>query len=330
VTGGALHVVSDAEAEVLGLRMEALRQLERRYPKPESRRAMKRSLARLAETFSQGQRTRETFEWELLFDDDQAGQVWESVARRYSRATALKDASFLRQMLRMCARVGLLTREEAAAACSFSTSGPSDGSRPGRTLTPSEVNRLVASCSEGGSSKQVADRDTALLLVLASTGARRSEVAAIEIENVHLDESRIWLTKTKSGLPRNAWLHPNAVEALATWMGELDRDRRMVFPALSRVGRPLTDVAMSDHQVWKIVRRRAEMAGLAGLTPHDLRRFVVSTLLDTTHDLALVARVVGHTNINTTARYDRRPDSRARAAVETLPLPSAGFCSEAG
>ena len=321
MSAAALRVVTDAEAEIIGLRAEALRRLRRRYPNPESCRAMEGSLRRLAQTFSAGQRTIDTFEWELLVDDDLAGQVWEAVAGTYSRATALKDASFLRQMLRCCCKVGLLTYEQSATARAVETGRGSPSTRPGMLLTPDDVNGLFEACWLDNASEAVAMRDVALLHTLASTGARRSETAAITTQNVHLDESRIWLTTTKNGTPRNAWLHRNSVEAVDAWRTALGDHRQALFPALSRTGRPLDDQPMSPHQIWKIVHRRADMAGLPGMTPHDLRRFVVSTLLDTTHDLALVARVVGHKNVNTTALYDRRPDARARAAIETLPLP---------
>jgi len=58
------------------------------------------------------------------------------------------------------------------------------------------------------------------------------------------------------------------------------------------------------------------------LTPHDMRRYLVSTQLDQGVDLALVARIVGHSNSAITATYDRRSDSRCRDAVASLNLPT--------
>ena len=70
-----LRIVTDAEADVLGLRAEALARLRRRYPKAESRRAMEGSLKRLVETFTGGVRTVDTFEWELLVDEELTSEV---------------------------------------------------------------------------------------------------------------------------------------------------------------------------------------------------------------------------------------------------------------
>jgi integrase len=79
---------------------------------------------------------------------------------------------------------------------------------------------------------------------------------------------------------------------------------------------------LSTHQARKIVRKRAAEAGYPTVAPHDLRRFLISTLVERV-DLALAARVVGHKNPATTAGYDRRPLARQRDAVASLTFPPA-------
>lgn len=46
------------------------------------------------------------------------------------------------------------------------------------------------------------------------SGARRDELAHVRMEDIYLNECRIWLGRTKGGRPRDAYLHPTAVEAL--------------------------------------------------------------------------------------------------------------------
>ena len=77
---------------------------------------------------------------------------------------------------------------------------------------------------------------------------------------------------------------------------------------------------LSTQQVRKIIHARAAEAGYTGVATHDLRRFLVSTLLQT-NDIALVAKVVGHKNPATTAGYDRRPLQHQRDAIASLRLP---------
>lgn len=63
------------------------------------------------------------------------------------------------------------------------------------------------------------------------------------------------------------------------------------------------------------------MAGVKPFTPHDLRRTFVSRLLDSGVDIAIVAKMAGHSNIQTTARYDRRPEEAKQRAANLLQIP---------
>jgi integrase len=142
----------------------------------------------------------------------------------------------------------------------------------------------------------------------------------VRVEDVHLAQARLQLLRTKGRRPRDAWLHPAAVDALARWLEVRGQAPGPLFVPLSRTGRPLLEHGeLSTHQVRKIVKARAAEAGREATT-HDLRRFVVGALLDH-HDVALVAKVVGHRDPRTTAGYDHRPKARQRDAVAGLRLP---------
>jgi integrase len=318
-----LHAVTDRESEEASLRVEALRRFKARYRhNPESQRAMVGALRRIAQTATDGQHDETTFPWDVIIDEDLARQVWDTVADIYARATVVKDASALRVMLDCCRKVGLLDHEEYAQAKQFEAKGGHVTASAGHYLTEQDVGAIVGSCRNSGTAN-TRIRDTALILALACSGARGDELAHVKLEHLHLEERRVWLHKTKSGEPRDAWLHPAAVTALERWLAVRGSVGQDLFVPLSRTGRPLGHHgAMSTHQVWKIVRRRAALAGLVGITPHDLRRFVVTTLLENGFDIALVAKTVGHKNPTTTAGYDRRPGQRQRDAVAQIRLPS--------
>jgi hypothetical protein len=49
----------------------------------------------------------------------------------------------------------------------------------------------------------------------------------------------------------------------------------------------------------------------------------VSRLLDSGVDIAIVAKMAGHSNVQTTARYDRRPEDAKRRAANLLEIPYA-------
>lgn len=325
-TGGGLHVVAPHEADLLGRRAEALRLFLARYRhNPGSQQTMYKALARVVHDFTRGRYRPETFEWEILVAADITGDVWGASASRHSRATALRDASALRVMLNCLHRVGLLSWEQYQAARAFETKNAHGYDLPpaGRYLSEADVAKIVEACQSSTSHQTTRVRDTALVLTFASTGCRGVELTGMRTEHLYLDERRVWLAHAKGGRQRDAWLHPAAVTALDRWLDVAGRARGPLFAPLDRAGKVKSASPLSGHQVWKIVRARAAAAGFPDVTPHDFRRFVISTLLST-HDLTLVCKVAGHANPATTARYDRRPAQGQRDAIATIDLPTPG------
>ncbi len=315
-------VSDDNDAAFLASVSYAWALFDRSYPNAESRRTMMGSLQRLVAAFSGESLPVRSFPWHWLVSEDLAESVWLPVRDSFSARTAKKDAAALKSILRCYFRAGLLTAEQYRSAVSFDTRiRRASRERVGRSLTPQELEHLANAITKGSKAVKVA-RDLALLLILASTGARRNEIANLELDDVDLLKRRVTLKVTKNGAERHAWLHPNAVVALKDWIGFRGSHSGPLFHPLTRSCEPLTDRRLSPHQMWKILRAYADLAGIGALTPHDLRRFAVSTLLDLGYDLALVSRIVGHKQMTTTIGYDLRPEARCREAVSKLPVPA--------
>lgn len=324
-----LHAVSDKEAKRLGKllakRADALRRFRARYRhNPESARAMLGALHRLTVRFTAGEHDETTFPWELLVDRDLAQLMWSTAAASMSAATATRDASALRVMLDCCHRAGILSYDQYRDAAQFVAKGGTPRPPAGTYLTTGELGAMLGACESGPGNHATGVRDAALIMFLAGSGPRRMEVVNVDLRDLHMEELKVWLGRTKGGKPRDAWLHPSAAAHLDRWLSVRGDAPGPLFVPLSRTGRPMLEHgALSSHQVWKIVRDRGAQAGIHGLTPHDMRRFLISHLLPTT-DVTLVARIVGHARISTTAKYDRRPEEDQRRAIASLDLPGIG------
>jgi len=81
---------------------------------------------------------------------------------------------------------------------------------------------------------------------------------------------------------------------------------------------------LTTRSVSMLIRRRAALAGVAPFTPHDGRRSFITGLLEAGVDVFTVKDLAGHSDVNTTARYDRRGERAQRAAMPRLPMPYPG------
>ena len=124
------------------------------------------------------------------------------------------------------------------------------------------------------------------------TGCRRNEILTLRWEDVHLDVNELRLRDSKTG-PRAVPLSPAAVKVIA----ELPRAAGNPWViAGRRPGARLSD--FNSH--WYRVRSRA---GLEDVRLHDLRHSFASRALALGESLPMIGKLLGHTKIQTTARY---------------------------
>jgi len=128
------------------------------------------------------------------------------------------------------------------------------------------------------------------------------------------------IRRGKGRKDRLAYLTNGGAQALAAWMTVRGDTVGSLCHPVNKGGRVLPR-RLTDQVVLRLLRRRATDAGVAGCSPHDLRRTFIGDLLDRCADIATVKHLAGHANVTTTARYDRRGEVTKQRAAGLLHVP---------
>lgn len=280
-----------------------------------SRRTVKRSLDTIAEHLLPGSHAM-VFPWEQVrYHHVIAVRTWLNTT--YATPTANKILTSLRCVLHEARRLGLMSAENCLAACDV----PSiKGERlpAGRALAPEEIETLIKVCVNDTS--PAGSRDATLFAVLYGTGLRRSEVVHLDVPDYDHDAMVLTIRSGKGNKDRQVPVVNGTRAALHDWLRRHNRKEGPLFVRIDGHGR-LTEQRLTDQAVRYILRQRAQEAQLPTCTPHDFRRTLIGDLLEAGADISTVQRIVGHTDVSTTARYDRRGEAAKRRAAELIRVP---------
>jgi len=285
------------------------------------RRTMRQALDAVAALLSNGQADALAFPWERLRYQHLVA-IREYLAEQgYKPATVNKYLAALRGVLRAAWKMGRMSAEAYHRAASVE--GVRGSVVPtGRELTPGELAALATVCATDPS--PAGPRDAAILGLMATGGLRRAEVVALDLADIDLESGRV-VVRGKGNKERTVWLVNGALTALRDWVAVRGIDPGPLFVPVNKGGVIRLGHRLTTQAVYKMLQKRAAQAGVQPFTPHDLRRTFVSQLLAAGVDIAIVARMAGHASVETTARYDRRPEEAKRQAAERLHLPYTGW-----
>ena len=125
----------------------------------------------------------------------------------------------------------------------------------------------------------------------------------------------------KGGKQRIVYLTVEALQLVEDWLVVRGSEPGALICPVNKGGKvELRHFASDGDGIYKLVRERAMKAGVKRFSPHDFRRTFCSDLFDTDTDLFTVQELAGHVSSSTTAKYDRRGESRKRQAVQGLKL----------
>ena len=269
------------------------------------------------------------------------------IAQRYSPATANKILSALRQTLKQAWLLGQMTAEEYRRAIELE---PVTGETlpAGRELSTGEILALMTACQKD-QNQNAGTRDAAIIGMMYATGLRRDEVVNLSLDSYDPETGKLTLTG-KRNKQRMAYITNGAKDALGDWLAIRGSEPGPLFVEVNKGGKVLIEReemmvkpfrkirgveipnkkagqtiyrggAMTSQAIYNMLAKRAQEAGIKNFSPHDMRRTFISHLLEAGADIAIVSKMAGHANVQTTARYDRRPEEAKRKAAELLHVP---------
>lgn len=185
---------------------------------------------------------------------------------------------------------------------------PKEQRRLPTVLSLDEVGRLIDAASNL--------KHRAVLMTLYGTGMRRTEVSQLKVSHVDSRRMIIRVEHGKGGHDRDLPLSPALLETLREYW-RWRKPKTYLFP--SDDGHRGKDQPMSDESVWYACKQAAKHAGFTKrVTPHTLRHSWATHLLEAGTDLRTIQILLGHGDLETTAKYLHLSQKHLHAVANPL------------
>jgi integrase len=235
----------------------------------------------------------------------------------YSPATANRTLSALRGVLKEAWQLGYMSAEDYHRAINVK-SVKGETLPAGRELAQGEILALVNACKSDKSPAGV--RDAAIIGLLYTCGLRRAELVALNRGDFENASAKLTIKAGKGRKQRTVYVQGGALRALLDWLAVRGGFSGSLFVPILKSG-TLRERRMNAQSIYDMLRKRALQSGVPDFSPHDFRRTFVGEMLERGVDIATVANIAGHASVDTTRRYDRRPEETKKRAAEKLHFP---------
>ena len=176
-----------------------------------------------------------------------------------------------------------------------------------RFLSDAEYRRLGTVLREAERAGSEAASAIAAIRLLMLSGCRLSEITTLRWESVDLEAAVLRLPDSKTGAKV---VHLGA-PAVAVLRGIVRAEGNPWVIVGRRPGRRLASL----HYPWGRIRERA---GLGDVRLHDLRHSFASGGLLVGEGLTMIGKLLGHSQVQTTARYAHLADDPVKAAADRI------------
>ena len=176
-----------------------------------------------------------------------------------------------------------------------------------RFLSDAEYRRLGSALREIEQDGSETASAIAAIRLLMLTGCRLSEIQKLRWEHVDLEAGELRLPDTKTGAKVVHLGEP----AIAVLRDIQRQDENLWVIAGRKEGGHLTDL----QHPWRRIRARA---GLDDVRIHDLRHSFASGGLLVGEGLPMIGKLLGHTQVQTTARYAHLANDPVKSAANRI------------
>lgn len=190
-----------------------------------------------------------------------------------------------------------------------------------RVRRPAPAPRAIAAADfvalfDATGDDEAGTRNRALLAFLADTGVRVSGLCALRRDKLLLADCQA-LVSEKGDKTRIVVYTKYTRALLSLWLSQRPTDSEYVFTSLT------TGDALTPSGVDQVLRRLKKTAGIRGrVNPHSFRHAFAREYLKAGGDAIRLAKLIGHSDVNTTAAYYAifTPDEMAAMHEDYSPL----------
>jgi len=157
-------------------------------------------------------------------------------------------------------------------------------------------------------------RNVAMVSVMARAGLRVGECVALDVGDIELRQRSGWATirQGKGMKERKAPLSLQCRKDLRAYLDERPQNERPALFLTRFMDR------ISRRSVANILARARDRAGIEHCTPHTLRHTFATRFIRKGGDVRTLQQILGHSNLETTARYLHPNAQEMQEMVETL------------
>ena len=169
-------------------------------------------------------------------------------------------------------------------------------------------------------------RDLAIITMLLHTGMRVGELCNLRVSDIRIstNSNMIAIREGKGAKRRNIPLNSTVISVVKDYLKSFDSNGQMTlitgpnpekerFLFYGQKRMPLT-----DRGVRYIIQKYAYIAKIKHISPHVFRHTCAKNLIDAGQSIDRVSKILGHSNVNTTAIYTMPTERDLHTTMESI------------